>query len=125
MNKLALTFLTAVLLTTPALAQNAGGETQPLQEQALDENAVNPATGSQSNYMTDVSIGPDGPGGLRLVRGRGPQHELFPGTVQRTVVVTNDLIYIQTVGQGYGLAGPINKLLSGPLWLYVDLGIGR
>jgi RHS repeat-associated protein len=71
MNKLALTFLTAVLLTTPALAQNAGGETQPLQEQALDENAVNPATGSQSNYMTDVSIGPDGPGGLRLVRGRG------------------------------------------------------
>ena len=67
--------LIALLATTalalPALAQNAGGETQPSQRQELDENGVNPATGGQVAYVTDLSIGPSGPGGLRLVRGRG------------------------------------------------------
>jgi hypothetical protein len=39
--------------------------------QQLDENGVNPATGKQVGYVTELSIGPDGPGGLHLIRGRG------------------------------------------------------
>jgi RHS repeat-associated protein len=63
--------LASTALAAPALAQNSGGETQPNQRQELDDNGVNPATGGQVNYMADVSIGPSGPGGLRLIRGRG------------------------------------------------------
>jgi RHS repeat-associated protein len=63
--------LATTALATPALAQNAGSETMPHSRQELDENGVNWATGEQVNYHTDVSIGPDGPGGLRYVRAQG------------------------------------------------------
>ena len=63
--------LASTALVSPALAQNAGSETMPPQRQELDENGVNPATGQRVFYDTELSIGPDAPGGLRLVRGRG------------------------------------------------------
>lgn len=69
--KMCATLLATSALAGPALAQNAGAETQPNQRQMLDENGVDPATGQQINYATELSIGPSGPGGLRLVRGRG------------------------------------------------------
>ena len=68
---LACALLTSTALTSAAHAQDAGTETAPLQRQELDENGVNPATGGQQIYITELSIGPNEPGGLRLIRGRG------------------------------------------------------
>jgi hypothetical protein len=67
----AIALLASTALVSPALAQDAGSETQPPQRLELDENGVNPAKGDQITYKTELSIGPDGPGGLHLVRGRG------------------------------------------------------
>jgi RHS repeat-associated protein len=68
---IACALLATTCLATPALAQNAGSETVPKSRQELDENGVNWATGNQVNYHTDVSIGPEGPGGLRYTRAQG------------------------------------------------------
>lgn len=64
--------LSSTFLSTPLFAQNAGTETVPPVRQQLDENGVDVARGKQVTYSTELSIGPDDPGGLRLVRGRGP-----------------------------------------------------
>jgi RHS repeat-associated protein len=63
--------LATTVLATPALAQDAGSETGVHEREELDENGVNFATGEQVNYRTFLSIGPNGAGGLRYVRGRG------------------------------------------------------
>lgn len=44
----------------------------PPMRQQLDENGVDVARGTQINYLTELSIGPSDPGGLQLIRGRGP-----------------------------------------------------
>ena len=69
----AIRLASAALLASTALAAPAWAQTaeQPPQRQQLDENGVNPATGKQITYVTQLSIGPDGRGGLHLVSGRG------------------------------------------------------
>lgn len=76
----------------------------PPQRQELDENGVNPAKGDQVTYTTELSIGPPGPGGLHLIRGRGhgisqssmafsisgnPSIEMYATAGLRTVAFTN------------------------------------
>jgi RHS repeat-associated protein len=68
---LALFATSALVAPSAALAQNAGADTMPHARQELDENGVNWATGEQVNYHTDVSVGPNSPGGLRYVRAQG------------------------------------------------------
>ncbi len=61
----------SALTVTPAVAQNAMSETEPKKRQQLDENGVNVATGELIGYRTWLSIGPEGPGGLRYTSAHG------------------------------------------------------
>src|SRR5438552_1938334 len=96
-HKLVLVLLATTALAEPAQAQNAGSETMPTSRQELDENGVNPATGQQVNYHTDVSIGPDGPGGLRYVRAQG--WGVDTSNISMTMTGTAGVGFTVSVGQ--------------------------
>ncbi len=49
-----------------------------------------------------------------------PNHALFPGTVERSVVVEGNKVYIRTVGIGTGPMAGLNVLGANALWGFQD-----
>ncbi len=59
--------LATTCLTAPAAAQSES-DLPPPERHQIDENGVDVARGRHSLSITDIAIGPDGPGGLAYVR---------------------------------------------------------
>ena len=59
--------MTSTALTAPAMAQDTS-DLPPPERHQIDANGVDVARGRQFLSITDIAIGPDGPGGLAYVR---------------------------------------------------------
>jgi hypothetical protein len=50
-------------------------------------------------------------------------HILHAGRVTRTIIVRNGSVYVESIGEGVGVAPRLNEWLSGLVWNPVDLSL--